>query len=364
MLRAAHDLTSIIYPMISSVDEVNRVEVMKNEVEAELRDEGIELPDVRFGIMIETPAVAERFDDYARRFDTFNLGANDLTQYTLAADRTNPQVSDYYNQMHPSVLSMVARVAEHAHRLGRHLCYCGESASDTRYLPLLVGLGIRSLSVSPSMIPILKQRVTHLDLAQCRKLAGACSESRNGRTGSRRSRPGTLNVMSLQLKRHIGLPLLILYGLGTVVGVGIYAVVGEIASGAGVWTPLSFLIAAIIATFTAFSLAELSARYPESAGEAAYVTHGFGSSRLAMITGLLVILSGVVSAATVIRGAAAYVQDFLVVPDPVVIIGLAVILGTVASLGVRESAGVAATISVIEIIGSPARDRLRLEPCR
>lgn len=157
--------------------------------------------------------------------------------------------------------------------------------------------------------------------------------------------------MTESLKRRIGLPLLVLYGLGTVVGVGIYAVIGEIAAEAGPFTPLSFAVAAILAGFTALSLGELSARYPESAGEAAYVSYAFGSKHLSALTGWMVILSGVVSAATIARGAVPYVQDFISLDDTLMVILFVVLLGCVASLGVRESATFAAGICVLEIVG-------------
>jgi amino acid transporter len=100
-----------------------------------------------------------------------------------------------------------------------------------------------------------------------------------------------------KLERTLNLPLLTLYGLGTVIGAGIYALVGEIAGAAGYGAPLSFLIAAIVAGFSACSFAELAARFPQAAGAALYVRQGFSSPRLALVVGLLVALAGVVSAA-------------------------------------------------------------------
>lgn len=154
-----------------------------------------------------------------------------------------------------------------------------------------------------------------------------------------------------KLHRTLGLPLLVLYGLGTVVGAGIYAVIGEVAAGAGVYTPLTFLVASVMALFSAMSLAELSARYPKSAGEAVFVREGFGSQPLSTLVGLLVVLSGIVSAATIVNGAVGYVQDLVSLDRALIVIGLVVLLGIIASLGVGQSVGIAAVISVIEVGG-------------
>lgn len=154
-----------------------------------------------------------------------------------------------------------------------------------------------------------------------------------------------------KLNRALGFPLLVLYGLGTVVGAGIYAVIGEVAAGAGVYTPLTFLVAAAMALFSAMSLAELSARYPKAAGEAVFVREGFGLKPLSTFVGLLVVLSGIVSAATIINGAVGYVQALISLDRSIIVIVLAVSLGAIASLGVRQSVGAAAVISVIEVVG-------------
>ncbi len=105
------------------------------------------------------------------------------------------------------------------------------------------------------------------------------------------------------LKRTLSLPMMVLYGLGKTIGAGIYALVGEIASVAGYFAPLSFLVASLLAGFTAISFAELSARYPKAAGAALYIKQGFDSDRLSTIVGLLVITAGLVSAAALVRRA-------------------------------------------------------------
>lgn len=153
------------------------------------------------------------------------------------------------------------------------------------------------------------------------------------------------------LKRSISFPLLLLYGLGTTVGAGIYALMGPVAGNAGGATPLAFVIAAGLATLTALSFAELSARHPRSAGEAVYVREAFGQPMAASLVGLFVAFSGSVSAATITRGFAGYWTSLVPVPE-VLAIGVSIsVLTLVAIWGIRESVTLAAIITAIEIGG-------------
>jgi amino acid transporter len=138
--------------------------------------------------------------------------------------------------------------------------------------------------------------------------------------------------LSSELRRSLSLPVLVLYGLGTTVGAGIYALTGKVAGQAGMLTPLSFALASALAAFTAFSFAELGGRLPRSAGEAVYVREGLHAPVLGLIVGLLVVLSGSVSAATISNGFAGY-------------------LGELLPVSVRESVGVAAVITLVEVGG-------------
>ncbi len=151
------------------------------------------------------------------------------------------------------------------------------------------------------------------------------------------------------LRRTISLPLLTLYGLGTTIGAGIFVLTGKVAGEAGGAAPLAFLIASLLAGFAALSFAEMASRFPESGGEAVYVKEGFGSDRLALMTGLLVILAGVVSTATIIVGFSGYLGDLIALPVPLSKIGGTVLLGMIAYWGVRESVSVAAIVTVAEI---------------
>ena len=154
-----------------------------------------------------------------------------------------------------------------------------------------------------------------------------------------------------KLKRSLSLSLIILYGLGTTIGAGIFALLGKVVGHAGSLAPVSFLVASVLAAFTAFSFAELSARYPVSAGEAVYVREGFGGRTLPLIVGLLVALAGIVSAAAIINGAIGYLQVFLPLGGQVLIIIVVVVLGVVTAWGITQSVGMAALFTVVEIAG-------------
>lgn len=154
-----------------------------------------------------------------------------------------------------------------------------------------------------------------------------------------------------KLKRTLGLPMITLYGLGTTIGGGIYVLIGHVAGRAGMQAPLSFVIAALMTTFTAFTFAELSSRFPESAGEAVYVEKGFGVKNLALFVGILVVFNGIVSSAALANGFVGYFQTFLPVPPWLAIIGVALALGLVAAWGIGESVALAAIVTLIEIGG-------------
>jgi amino acid transporter len=159
------------------------------------------------------------------------------------------------------------------------------------------------------------------------------------------------NNESPTLQRRLTLPLLVLYGLGVTVGAGIYVLVGLTASEAGMFAPISFLLAAFVVSFTGFTYAELSARYPVSAGEAAFVRSGLKSRSLALLVGLLVVASGVVSSAAISLGSTAYLENFVSVPTAMITTAIILTLGLVAAWGIFESVTIAAVLTVIEIGG-------------
>jgi len=156
---------------------------------------------------------------------------------------------------------------------------------------------------------------------------------------------------AVELRRTLSLPMMTLFGVGTTVGAGIYVLVGKVAGAAGLMAPVSFLLAALLAAFSALSFAELSSRFPRSAGEAVYVTEGFGVRRVGTIVGLLVVLSGIVSSATISIGAAGYFNTLIAVPTELVIVAVLILLGAIAVWGIREAVTIAALLTLIEVGG-------------
>ena len=154
-----------------------------------------------------------------------------------------------------------------------------------------------------------------------------------------------------RLKRSITLPLLVFYGLGNILGAGIYVLVGKVAGIAGIYAPVAFLVAALVATFTAFTYAELSSRFPLSAGEAVYIEQGFHSNWLSTLTGLLIAFGGMVSAATISKGAVGYLNVLIPVPSSVAIVIVLGILGGIAVWGITQSMVIAALLTLMEIAG-------------
>lgn len=154
-----------------------------------------------------------------------------------------------------------------------------------------------------------------------------------------------------KLKRTLSLRQLALYGIGTTLGAGIYVLVGEVAMLAGMWAPISFLLAGVIAGLTALSFAELSSRFPYSASEAVYVQRAFSRPRMSMVIGLLVALSAIVSSATLVNGFVGYLREFTNLPDAFVITAMCVLLGAIAVWGIAQSVGIAVAVTIIEVAG-------------
>jgi amino acid transporter len=154
-----------------------------------------------------------------------------------------------------------------------------------------------------------------------------------------------------RLARKITLPLLLFYGLGNILGAGIYVLIGEVANIAGMYAPISFLIALFIVSFTALSYSELVARYPDSAGVALYVKEGLRSIPFSVIVGMAIALAALVSAATIARGFTGYLAELADIPELIALIGLILILGLIAIWGIGESVLIAVAITLIEIGG-------------
>lgn len=158
-------------------------------------------------------------------------------------------------------------------------------------------------------------------------------------------------LVAEQLKRRIGLGLLTAYGVGVMVGAGIYVLIGAVVGEAGVWAPLSFLLAGLIAAPTALAYAEFSTRIPEAAGEAAYVARGTGNAALGQVVGIGIVLAGTISAAAVLRGGTGYLLGVVDLPFALSVLFLGLSLTLVAVLGALESLALAAVFTAIELAG-------------
>lgn len=154
-----------------------------------------------------------------------------------------------------------------------------------------------------------------------------------------------------ELIRRLSLPLLVFYGIGTILGAGIYVLVGKVAGEAGFYAPFSFLLASLLAAFSAFSYAELAARFPRSAGEAIYIEEGFAIKNLSMLVGLMIVVVGIVSTATLAHGFAGYLKIFFDFPDSLIVISLVIFIGFVCAWGIKQSVIIASVMTVVEIIG-------------
>jgi phosphotransferase system enzyme I (PtsI) len=162
----------ILLPLVSTVEEVRRFRAFAAEVTAELAADGLpHQPDVRLGVMIEVPAAAMIADLLAREVDFFSIGTNDLIQYALAVDRNNEHVAELYQPFHPAILRMLKSVVEQARIAGIELSLCGEMAGDGRAALLLIGLGLRRLSMSPRRIGEIKSWIREQTLADLEQLA-------------------------------------------------------------------------------------------------------------------------------------------------------------------------------------------------
>lgn len=182
ILRAAsRHPCKILIPMVSSAGEIHSVRRLLNLAQTELSAEGIEPPKkVELGIMVEIPSAALMLDNFLPLLDFISIGTNDLIQYTLAVDRINEHVSHLYDPFHPAVVRLLDAVVKAARKKGKWVSVCGEMASDPHAAPLLIGMGVDSLSVTPRMYLRIKQTIRSSRYSNLSKLVGqalACSDS-------------------------------------------------------------------------------------------------------------------------------------------------------------------------------------------
>ena len=160
---AAFGDIAILYPMIVSVDEVHTIYEIVKEVEKELEDAGIFYKRPEQGIMIETPAAVMVSDELAQLVDFFSIGTNDLTQYTLAMDRQNGRLDEFYDPHHKAVLRMIRMTVENAHKYGKRVAICGELGADSEMTEKFIRMGVDELSVMPSMILQIRKAVREMN---------------------------------------------------------------------------------------------------------------------------------------------------------------------------------------------------------
>jgi phosphotransferase system enzyme I (PtsI) len=173
ILRAsAHGDIRMMYPMISGVGEMDEANALVEECKAQLTEEGVEFnQDMEIGAMIEIPSAVMVADDLAKRAKFFSIGTNDLIQYSLAVDRMNERIAHLYQPTHPAILNLIRLTVEAAERNGIWAGVCGEMAHDPALVPLLLGLGIKELSVATPSIPNIKYLIRNLDLNEAKELA-------------------------------------------------------------------------------------------------------------------------------------------------------------------------------------------------
>jgi len=173
ILRAAqYGKVKIMFPLVSSLEEVKKANRILQEVKKELEKEGVSFCDsIEVGIMVEVPSAAIIADVLAKEVDFFSLGTNDLIQYTLAIDRINEKVAHLYQPLHPTILRLIDNVVKAAHRENIWVGACGEMASDPLGMPVLLGLGVDELSVAPTSILEVKKVIRNISWEETQKIA-------------------------------------------------------------------------------------------------------------------------------------------------------------------------------------------------
>lgn len=190
LLRAnRHGALRMLLPMVTDLDEVQRVRTLLNEEADRLSRNGVAHdPDLPLGMMVEVPAAALQVHAFAEHVDFFSIGTNDLTQYVLAVDRDNDRVAGRHDGLHPAVLGLIVRVVEAGRMAGCPVEVCGELASDVQAVPVLLGLGVDTLSVSPPYLPDVHHLIRSVSRADANDLARRALEATDAETVRRRAR--------------------------------------------------------------------------------------------------------------------------------------------------------------------------------
>ena len=175
----------LMYPMVATLEELRAANLLLEDCKAELRDMGVAFnPKILRGSMIEIPSAAMIAEDLVKECDFISIGTNDLIQYTLAADRQNEKVARLYQPTHPAVLRLIKRAIDAGVAAGIPASVCGECAADPLMAALLVGMGATSISVSPSLIPLVKRTLRSFTWPELQTLARETLETMSGKTGA------------------------------------------------------------------------------------------------------------------------------------------------------------------------------------
>jgi phosphoenolpyruvate-protein phosphotransferase (PTS system enzyme I) len=172
LMASSHGKAMMMYPMISGAEEVAQANAILDQCKEELRARGQPFDEaMEVGTMIEIPSAAAIIDLLEKHCDFFSIGTNDLIQYMLAIDRGNDRIAHLYEPAHPAILRTLKRIVDDAHALGVKVGVCGEMAGDPVYAPLLLGLGVDSLSMSPSLLPAVKYLVRAMKMTDAKAFA-------------------------------------------------------------------------------------------------------------------------------------------------------------------------------------------------
>jgi len=162
----------IMFPLVSSLLELRQAKMVLGDVMEDLEDQGIEFSrDVQVGMMVEVPSAALMAEEFAQEVDFFSIGTNDLIQYTLAVDRSDPAVADLYRSGDPSILKLIRKVVETGKKHDVPVTVCGQMSSDPKFIPLLLGMGLTQFSVTPHAIPELKEVIRNITIPEAAKIA-------------------------------------------------------------------------------------------------------------------------------------------------------------------------------------------------
>ncbi len=183
ILRASnHGPIKIMFPLISSVMELRQAKMVLADVMEDLEDQGETFAtDIPVGMMMEVPAAAIQAASFAKEADFFSIGTNDLIQYTVAVDRSNERIASLYSATHPAVIQLVKDIIRSAHRHQTPVSLCGEMAGEPEFTMLLLGLGLKTLSITPPAIPEIKKIIRSVSLDQCKRVARKVSQFESDR---------------------------------------------------------------------------------------------------------------------------------------------------------------------------------------